>query len=230
MIKKIILLSFIIAGFAKVYSCDCNQFPFKTEIDSADLIFQGTPIDKKITKSEIKYKFIVDKIWKGKQSDTLEITTGIGKQQHEMEFNIGRTYIVYSKHLHTECCRRNNPIDSTYDDFKLDFLFLPEFENAFKNGQKNLTNVESAFLEQLLKSMDQEYDFSGKSILFTSNLIHVSKSEWFQHNFNYEKPSVQILELTEQEKLNTGYDAILVTWSKRIVNDKMKTSILKQLE
>ena len=59
------------AGFTKGYSCKCYQMNLRNEIDSADLIFQGIPINRKQVDSKMIYQFSVDKIWKGYKSDTM---------------------------------------------------------------------------------------------------------------------------------------------------------------
>ena len=202
----------------------------RNEIDSADLIFQGIPFDKKQIDSKMIYRFSVGKIWKGEKSDTIEIKTGLGGPDCGMIFELGKAYIVYSKHFETTYCRRNKLVDSTLDDLKLDFKFMPDFSNAFIDNEKRLNSKESEYLNRQFEKTFKDYDFTDKSILFTYSTKAISKSDWIYTNWEYDSPSVELVKLTESEKQQTGYDAILVTWSKFMINDKMKTKILKQIK
>ena len=226
--QTILILTFLLTGFLKGYACKCYQMNLKNEIDFADLIFQGTPFEKNQINSKMIYKFYVDKIWKGNHSDTMVIETGLGGQDCGMIFEIGKTYIVFSKNGSTSHCRKNSLVDSTLIDLKLDYLFLKDFSTAFKNSDKKLTKIESQYLNQQFGK--QNYDFTNKSIIFTSNCTIISKSEWINTNFWYDNPSIQIVKLNEQEKMRTGFDAILVTWCKKKVTKRMKKRILKQME
>ncbi|MCF8328373.1 MAG: hypothetical protein K9I29_08780, partial [Bacteroidales bacterium] len=212
------------------YSCKCYQMNFRNEIDSADLIFQGIPINRKQVDSKMIYQFSVDKIWKGYKSDTIEIKTGLGGQDCGMIFEIGKTYVVFAKNGETSHCRKNALIDSTHIDLKLDYKFTNDFVDAFKNQEKKLNIQESDYLNRHFNSEFEKYDFKDKSIIFTHSTLVVSKSDWIETNWEYDNPSVELVELTKEEKEETGYDAILVTWSKFILTDKMKERILKRLK
>ena len=112
--KQIVLIAIIlISGFTNGFACRCSYQNLKKEIDSADLIFQGIPIDKKQVDSKIIYQFSVDKIWKGDKLDTIEIKTGLGEQDCGMVFEIGKSYVVFTKNRETTHCRKNVLIDSS---------------------------------------------------------------------------------------------------------------------
>ena len=202
----------------------------KNEIDLADLIFQGTPITKKQVDSKMTYYFSVDKIWKGDKSDTIEIKTGLGGQDCGMIFEIGKTYVVFANNGETSYCRKNSLIDSTLNNLKLNYKFTKEFAEAFKNQEKKLNTQESEYLNQQFNGLFDNYNFKDKSIIFTISLSVITKADWIETNWEYDNPSVELVELTKEEKEETGYDAILVTWSKFILTDKMKAKILKQLK
>lgn len=228
--RTLIILTILFAGFTKGYSCKCYQMNLRNEIDSADLIFQGIPINRKQVDSKMIYQFSVDKIWKGYKSDTIEIKTGLGGQDCGMIFEIGNTYVVFAKNGETSHCRKNALIDSTNIDLKLDYKFTNDFVDAFKNQEKKLNVQESEYLNRHFNSEFEKYDFKDKSIIFTHSTLVVSKSDWIETNWEYDNPSVELVELTKEEKEETGYDAILVTWSKFILTDKMKERILKRLK
>ncbi len=228
--QALLIMIFLLTGFVNGYACKCNQMNLKNEIDSADLIFQGVPIEKIQLDSKMIYKFFVDKIWKGNSTDKIEIKTGLGGQDCGMIFEIGKTYVVFAKNGETSYCRKNALIDSTHIDLKLDYKFTKDFTKAFKNQEKKLNTQESEYLNRQFNGELENFDFKDKSIIFTSSTSVISKSDWIDTNWEYDNPSVELVELTKQEKDETGYDVILVTWSKFILTDKMKKRILKQLK
>ncbi|MFA5330267.1 MAG: hypothetical protein WC384_20910 [Prolixibacteraceae bacterium] len=228
--RTLIIFTILLTGFTKGYSCKCNQMGIESEIDSADLIFQGIPIDKKQIDSKMIYKFSVEKVWKGNESDTISIKTGLGGPDCGMVFELGKSYVVYANHFETTYCRRNELIDSTFDDLKLDFKFASDFSNTFIYNEKRLNSKEAEYLNRQFAKEIPNYDFTDKSILFTTSMSIISKSDWIKTNWKHDSPSVELVILTEEEKIQSGYDAILVTWSKFMINDKMKSKILKQIK
>lgn len=229
--KQTLLIAIILmSGFTNGFACKCSYQNLNNEIDSADLIFQGIPIDKKLVDSKMIYQFSVDKIWKGDKSDTIEIKTGLGEQDCGMIFEIGKNYVVFAKNGETSHCRKNAVIDSTHIDLKLDYKFTTDFVDAFKNQEKKLNVQESEYLNRHFNSEFEKYDFKDKSIIFTHSTLVISKSDWIATNWEYDNPSVELVELTKEEKEETGYDAILVTWSKFLLTDKMKERILKRIK
>lgn len=229
--RTLILLTILLFGFTKGYSCRCNQMNLKNEIDAADLILQGIPVSKRQIDSKMIYKFHVDKIWKGTFIDSIDIETASDSRSCGMVFEIGKTYVVYSKNGLTSYCRRNSLIDNTLDDLKLDYRFLPEYvSTSFTGSEKLLNDKESDYLNQQFNGLLDDYDFKGKSILFTSNLKVISKLNWFEYFWIYDIPVASIIKLTEKEKTETGYDAILVTYNKRKITDIIKQRILKQIK
>ena len=136
----------------------------KNEIDSTDLIFQGIPVSKRQLDSKMIYRFHVDKIWKGTYKDSIDIETGSDSRLCGMVFEIGKTYVVYSKNGQTSYCRRNSLIDKTFDDLKLDYKFLPDYVSTSFTGSDKLLNVnESGYLNQQFNGFINNYDFKGKS-------------------------------------------------------------------
>jgi hypothetical protein len=229
--SSLIILTILLTGFTKGYSCKCYQMGLKNEIDSSDLIFQGIPFYKNLVGSNMHYQFLVEKIWKGTESDTINIITGIGGPDCGMIFEIGKSYVVYSKNGYTSYCRRNSLIDETYDDLKLNYRFYPEFVFvSFTGVDKQLNLEEGDYLNEQFNDQAENFDFKGKSILFTSNRTVINKKIWYQRFWVYDKPVVQLLKLTPQEKEETGYDAILATYCKTFITDRTKKKILQQIK
>lgn len=228
--KHIFLTAIVIlSGFTNGFACKCSYQNLENEIDLADLIFQGVAINKKQIDSKMIYQFLVEKIWKGVKLDTIEIKTGLGGQDCGMIFELGKAYVVFANNGETSHCRKNAKIDSTHIDLKLDYMFTLDFSEAFKNHEKKLNTQESEYLNRQFKRELENFDFKDKAIIFTTSMSVISKTDWLQGNFEYENLPIELVELTKQETEETGYDAILVTWSKIILTDKMKAKILKQL-
>lgn len=229
--KHILLTAIIlINGFTNGFACKCSYQIIENEIELADMIFQGVPIHKKQIDSKMIYQFLVDKVWKGVKLDTIEIITGLGGEDCGMFFELGTTYVVFAKNGETSNCRKNAQIDSTHIDLKLDYKFKIGFSEAFNNQEKILNYQESEYLNRQFKREVKNYDFKEKAIIFTTSMSVISKVDWINTNWKHENPSVELVELTQQEKEETGYDAILVTWSKFRMTSKMKRKILKQLK
>lgn len=228
--QTLIITIVLISGLTNGFACKCAYQNLKNEIDLADLVFQGTPIDKKQVDSKMIYQFSVDKIWKGDKSDTIEIKTRLGGQDCGMVFELGKTYVVFAKNGETSHCRKNAQIDSTPIDLKLDYKFTNDFSEAFKNNEKKLNTQESEYLNRQFKRELENYDFKDKAIIFTTSTSVISKADWIETNWEYDNPSIELVEMTKKEKEKTGYDAILVTWSKFLLTDKMKKRILKQIK
>ena len=178
--KQILLIAIILlSGFTNEFDCKCSYQNLNNEIDFADLIFQGVPIDKKQVDSKLIYQFSVEKIWKGAKSDTIEIKTGLGGPDCGMIFEIGKTYVVFAKNGETSRCRKNVLIDSTYIDLKLDYKFTNDLIDAFNNQEKELNAQESEYLNRFFNNKFEKYDFTDKSIIFTYSTRVISKSDWF---------------------------------------------------
>lgn len=230
-LKHIFLIAIVlISGFTKGFACNCLYQNIENEIELADLIFQGVPVNKKEIDSKMIYQFIIEKVWKGVKSDTIEIKTGLGGKDCGMIFKLGKAYVVFAKNGETSHCRKNAQIDSTNIDLKLDYIFTINYSKAFKNHEKKLNSQESEYLNRQFKRELENYDFKDKAIIFTSSMSVITKVDWIKINWKFENPSIELVELTEQEKEETGYDAILVTWSIFKLTDKMKKNILNQLK
>ncbi len=165
--RTLILLTILLTGFTKGYSCKCYPMNLKNKIDSADLIFQGIPIGKRQLDSKTIYQFHVHKIWKGTYKDSIEIETSGDSRRCGMIFEIGKIYVVYSKNGRTSYCQRNALIDKTLDDLKLDYKFLPDYAlTSFMGPDSLLNDKESDYLNQQFNGFIDNYNFKGKSVIF----------------------------------------------------------------
>jgi len=227
----LVLLVIFLSLSNEGYSCSCYFLNLQEEIEFADLIFQGIPKGKEQVGGKFRYKFVVEQIWKGENADTIRIETNMYGQSCGMPFELNKSYIVFSKDFQTSHCRRNSLVNETFDNLKLDYLLLEEYySDSFINTNKQLNTNESDYLKRQFPDVSKKYDFTNKSILFTSNLKTITKREWFQRYLSYDNPAIQLVELTEKEKIETGYDTILVTYSKRYISEKHKKNILRQVK
>ena len=122
-------------------------------------------------------------------------------------------------------------------------LFLTIILSKFAIGQdsdclgidKNniLNKHESLFLT---KQINNSFDFNNKKIAFYKSLVgYQSKQDFFKESKEFIKKgqtlSLQIIILTETEKNETrGFNAILVSWSKKTVTTKMRNKLIDELK
>lgn len=109
-----------------LWACSCVPYNITQEIENADMIFTGTVIRKPNT-YPIYDSFKITEIFKGNKTDSITIETGIGGGDCGMEFQIGQSYLVYSRNLETSRCRRNALVENTSDIVKLRYLFNPDY-------------------------------------------------------------------------------------------------------
>ncbi len=228
-ISTILLILFI--GIFKVYSCECSSSNLKNEILNSDLIFQGKVIAKEKVDYKWIYTFKTEKVWKGINHDTIKIKTNVGGEPAcEMIFEMGKTYVVFSSKGETDICKRNSLIENTFDGLKLDYKFNTDLSStSFVNANRVLNKNEANYLSLQFPDLAKIYNFTQQRVLFTSNTKVITKKEWYEKFWEYEKPSKQLIILTEKEKEEYGYDTILVTYCKKQITDKMKRKILKQI-
>ena len=106
-----------------------------------------------------------------------------------------------------------------------------------KDDSPFLTEIESAFLKKYLKDCKDnanDFDFGEKKILFvtgSNGMTLGKKSNYFDKIKEWKEKydaNIQtgLVVLTEKEKLESGYDAIIYYWVKTLSNNK----ILKKIQ
>ena len=112
-------------------------------------------------------------------------------------------------------------------------VFGQEIDSLGINNNPLLNLHESSFLESQFES--ELFDFKDKRIAFYKSLSGIqSKQEFFidsrERIISGHKLPLQTIELSSEEKIETGgFDAIIVSWSKKQVTPKMKESIIEKL-
>jgi len=106
-------------------------------------------------------------------------------------------------------------------------LLGQDLNECGKDDSPFLTEVEYIFLKEYLKN--RGFDFREKKILFvtgSSGMTLGKKSDYFDSIKRYGDSHIQtgLFVLTEKEKLEYGYDAIIYYWVK-VLN---KTKVLKK--
>jgi hypothetical protein len=204
---KQLLTTLFILNIYNLYACKCVTNSLGIEIDQSTEIFQGTVEKVEKLDDGIIYEFLIEKIWKGDNSHKKNIKSGFGE---------------------TNRCRRNAEIFETSDDYKLEYYFSKELrDNTFVSDDSILNNYESKYLNEQFEKKD--FDFSAKSIAFISNKSIITKQQWYKTNFNHETPVVQLIKLSDEDKRELNYDAILVTWSKKSLSMCQRKRIIKKL-
>jgi hypothetical protein len=225
---KQLLTTLFILNIYNLYACKCVTNSLGIEIDQSTEIFQGTVEKVEKLDDGIIYEFLIEKIWKGDNSHKKNIKSGFGGGDCGIMFKIGKTYVVYANNGETNRCRRNAEIFETSDDYKLEYYFSKELrDNTFVSDDSILNNYESKYLNEQFEKKD--FDFSAKSIAFISNKSIITKQQWYKTNFNHETPVVQLIKLSDEDKRELNYDAILVTWSKKSLSMCQRKRLIKKL-
>jgi hypothetical protein len=119
--------------------------------------------------------------------------------------------------------------------FSLVSLKGQNIEDCGKDDNPLLTRTESIFLKEYLKEKVDSLDFENKRILFVTGSggsLLGKKSDYFndvrkwREQYNSTIASSLIL-LTDEEKLEYGYDAILTQWVK-VFTSKARKKVLKK--
>jgi len=226
--KQLFLFILAAAGSLNSMACRCHRAIFTQEVAQSDLIFIGTVL-KKDSSDKAYYLFAVSKVFKGSYSDTVTISTGFGGPDCGMKFETGTTYLVYANHKRTSWCSRNHLANSNTDEGKLKYLFDSSFSNETgKNTDPLLTASEAAYFNSELLTQRNQFDFRQKKVAFVSNRSLINKQRYF--TFWGGKDAVNnLLILTETEKQQCGYDAIIVSWNKQVITDRFRRRLVKQL-
>lgn len=229
--KQLLVIFLILTSIQNSYACDCALSSLKTEIERSAEIFQGKVLKKEKVNHNYIYQFEVKNVWKGTTEVKKSIKTGLGGGDCGVNFEVGKSYIVFSNNGKTNRCKRTAEISETNDNLKLNYFFSKKSINmSFKNNNKKLDAAESDYLNKEFINRQLDFDFSGKSIAFTSNTTFISKSLWFESNWNHNEPAVQLIKLTKEEKETLGYDAILVTWCKVKITKKLRKRLIEKLK
>ena len=122
-----------------------------------------------------------------------------------------------------------------YDKHSANFGLYPE--NCGIDDNPILTEAEATFLNEYLKSQvrQKSFDFNNKRIVFvtgSNGSTLGSKSAYFydirkwKETYN-SKIASSLIVLSEQDKADYGYDAILTYWVK-VINPKTNQKILER--
>jgi len=227
--RSILIFLAAIAALAS-YACKCYQGTFDQEVQQADKIFMGTVL-MKTASDKAYYLFSVSQGFKGVKADTITVKTGFGGGDCGMNFEVGKTYVVYAQNEETNICHRNALADKNTDLGKLRYLF----ENGFsadigKTINPVLTGHESAYLNADLSTGRKDFDFYGKKVAFFISGSFRDKVQYFE-NYGGRHVAYHLVILNEKEKQEAnGYDAIIVLWRKQGVGSGFKKSLIKKLK
>ncbi|MBL7735141.1 MAG: hypothetical protein JNL51_06760 [Chitinophagaceae bacterium] len=227
--KQTLLIILATIGILTSYACKCYRATFTEEVSQADQIFIGTAL-KKTSTDKTHYLFSISQMFKGVKQDTLTILTGLGGPDCGMEFEIGKTYVVYASNKQTNRCRRNSLADSNTDLGKLKYLFQTDFSaNIGVTTNSVLTDNEAYFFNSELLAQRKDFDFHQKKVAFVLSGSFIDKQQYFK-NWGDKDVVNSLILLTEEEKQKAnGYDAIIVSWRKQGVSNSFKKRLLKKL-
>jgi hypothetical protein len=227
--KRTFLIILATIGTHTSYACRCYHATFTEEVTQADQIFIGTVL-KKTSTDKAYYLFSISQMFKGDKEDTLTILTGFGGPDCGMEFDIGKTYIVYASNKQTNRCRRNSLADSNTDLGKLKYLFQTGFSGDIGiTTNPVLTDNEADFFNSELLSQRRDFNFYQKKIAFVLSGTFIDKQQYFK-NWGGKDVVNSLIILTEEEKQKAnGFDAVIVSWRKQGVSNGFRKRLIKKL-
>jgi hypothetical protein len=104
------------------YACECgaNASPRK-EMKKAEAVFAGEVVEAGVGGSSNRYKFRVERYWKGVKEEFVVISVGYGLCARP--FAVGQKWLVYAfederEGLMSDVCTRTMPLAEAADDLK----------------------------------------------------------------------------------------------------------------
>jgi hypothetical protein len=227
--QALLILLVIISSSLSTYACECFRVTFAQEISRSDHIFIGTAIERTIT-NKAHYLFEISKTFKGSKVDTVLINTGLGGPDCEIEFEIGKTYIVYLRDNETNRCSRSAPLKNNPDTGKIKYVFETGFsKEAGRTTNPLLTDNEAEYFNYELLAQRNNFDFRQKTVAFVMNDNFIDKQKYFK-NWGGNDVVNSLIVLTDDEKQRAkGYDAIIVSWRKQGVSNHFRKRLLRRL-
>jgi hypothetical protein len=114
-------------------------------------------------------------------------------------------------------------------------LFGQTIDSLGLDNNPRLTKYEAEYFNNEFKDWRKEFDFTDKKVAFLTGSTankHLTKTNYFNEVKSRLKDNYGMthsaLYLTEEEKLKSGYDAIIVSWVK-LLTDKRRRQIMTEL-
>lgn len=226
--KSLILtFSLFLFSITVADACRCVTLrEFSRTLEQNDQIFIGKVVSKYLIADTVKFHITIQKKWKGnfKVSDEVILSTSTGSCG--MEFEIGETYVIYSKKNYTNICRRNKKVGETFDERLLDYYFY---------GNKIPTKPDEKdqkILRNKLQISDVENPDPG-SIIIVYDYRVLSALEIYKLNpLNFSKGKFITLSLEKEEQSEIGscVDKVIVMGSYLPKNGWNKKKVLKAVK
>lgn len=109
-----VLLLFV--GHARLFACECMDLGPQAQIDSADVVFDGTVIyvNTNWMSGGMKYTFQVHQTWKRRTDTLMVINSGFASTDCGYDFEEGKRYLVFARKkfsFKTDFCAGNTLIE-----------------------------------------------------------------------------------------------------------------------
>ena len=235
---SIIFLSVFSLTHMQAKACECFNISFTADSDNADLIFEGTAIDRKdsLEIGKVYYAFRLDKVWKGNQYQNITIKTNYGGPACGAFFEVGKEYVVFATNLETTRCRRNSEIENYSDiprlNYKYDLSYrqritldnsavLSQFEGDYFKNLKNDIHFQNNIFDSI--------NFAGSKIAFLDNNDFITKQEFF--NRYGDKSVILTFEKIQDNKMqqNGSSYGIFIIHRKIKMTKRQKKKIIHEL-
>lgn len=228
--KHIFLLLLATLGTLTACACECFQITLTQEVAQSDQIFVGTVL-KKNTAGNTYYLFSISKTIKGEKLDTLTVKTGIDSPKCRMDFEVGKTYIVYAANKQTDRCSRNTIVRDSADLIKGECIVriglssvLPKIRNSV------LIADEAEYFNADLPLQRRGFDFHQKKIGFFFNDVLISKAEYFDDWGGKDVTNILVMLTDEEKKITNSYDAIIVSSNKKDIAFTLRNRLIERLK
>lgn len=226
--QLILLVSFAILTSASAYACTCLSVTFGEELQRSEQIFTGTVV-KKTEKGNAYFLFKIKAVYKGEIKDSITISTPVSSAACGVNFEVGKTYLVYAVNNNTNNCRRNALAKNNEDLLKLRLISYNQRKDRHRRTDSlQLSETESAHLNRALDKKRGNFDFTQKKVAFAVNRSYVGKHLYFGRRGDQFKATSLVI-LTENEKQQTGgYDAVVILHNTSHQKKKYRSQMYKR--
>lgn len=197
-------------------ACSCIDLPFAELVGRADHIFIGQVLQRVDLDTINQYTFRITTVFKGLQQQTATVSVYM-RTNCATVFQENEKYVIFSSQGYTDMCLQNERLAVSQSIGKLRYLLEPGF--AATIGQSNeplLTENEAIYFSHTINQKPAGFSFAQKRVGYIENNCATMKQTFFE-KYGGRNISAGLIILSEQEKQRFGgYDAIIVTYRKRI--------------
>lgn len=232
--KRLLVFLFTISSLS-ANACLCERRTLAEALNESDQVFIGTILNRAESDSgQVHYLVIITRMFKGSKADSLIIRTGFGGGDCGVRFEIGKSYVIFSRQQQTNRCIGTGLVEESIFLEKLRYNFEMDYAQNFgQTSSPILTDKEAAYFNGELFFERNRFDFHDKKIAFMSgsSISKVIDKQQYFSNWGGKDIENSLLVLTEKEKIESGgFDAVIISWSKIKIGRKGRKRMLAKLK